>query len=144
MNKFNYERTIKFADTDAAGVVYFSNLLSICHEAYEAYLVTNLNLDLQSFFQHKSTAFPIIHANIDFFEPLYCGDCISIFMLPQLLNDKVFEIEYEVYKNHIQVAKALTRHICINPQTRETKALPAIFCNNMKRIEISFKTYEKN
>ena len=32
---FAYSRTIHFADTDAAGVVYFARYLSICHEAYE-------------------------------------------------------------------------------------------------------------
>ncbi|MDJ0549913.1 MAG: 1,4-dihydroxy-2-naphthoyl-CoA hydrolase, partial [Microcystis aeruginosa] len=31
----SYERLIYLADTDAAGVVYFAHLLSICHEAYE-------------------------------------------------------------------------------------------------------------
>ena len=32
---FVYHRTIRFADTDAAGVVFFPNYLTICHEAYE-------------------------------------------------------------------------------------------------------------
>ena len=32
---FVYRRTIRFADTDAAGVVFFPNYLAICHEAYE-------------------------------------------------------------------------------------------------------------
>jgi len=32
---FTYSRTVHFADTDAAGVVFFANFLAICHEAYE-------------------------------------------------------------------------------------------------------------
>ena len=32
---FEYQRTVHFADTDAAGVVFFANYLAICHEAYE-------------------------------------------------------------------------------------------------------------
>ena len=32
---FTYHRTIRFKDTDAAGVVYFANILAICNEAYE-------------------------------------------------------------------------------------------------------------
>ena len=32
---FTYARTVHFPDTDAAGVVFFPNYLSICHEAYE-------------------------------------------------------------------------------------------------------------
>jgi 1,4-dihydroxy-2-naphthoyl-CoA hydrolase len=30
---FTYQRTIRFADTDAAGVVYFYKILIIIHEA---------------------------------------------------------------------------------------------------------------
>ena len=132
MTKFSFQRSIKFADTDAAGVVYFANLLSICHEAYEAYLTETLDLDLKEFFQDKSTAIPIIHADIDFTQPLFCGDRIVVSILPQLINDKVFEMKYQINKDNITVAKAVTRHICINPQTRKTKALPSIFSETMK------------
>jgi len=32
---FVYGRTIRFQETDAAGVIYFSNVLVLCHEAYD-------------------------------------------------------------------------------------------------------------
>lgn len=132
MTKFSYQRIIKFADTDAAGVVYFANLLSICHEAYEEYLSTSLELDLSKFFQDKLTAIPIIHAQIDFAQPLFCGDQISVLVSAQLVNDKMFEIGYEINKGIVTVANALTRHMCINPQTRKTQPLPRIFKENLK------------
>ncbi|MEM6398800.1 MAG: thioesterase family protein, partial [Cyanobacteria bacterium P01_D01_bin.116] len=62
---FTYNRTIRFQDTDAAGVVYFANVLAICHEAYEASL-ESLGIDIKQFFTNSSTAFPIIHADVDF------------------------------------------------------------------------------
>ena len=46
---FEYPRTIRFADTDAAGVVYFAQILSICHEAYEASLQAS-GIELRQFF----------------------------------------------------------------------------------------------
>lgn len=49
MSNFIYSRKIHFADTDSAGVVYFSNLLSICHEAYEEVLLS-LGINLSNFF----------------------------------------------------------------------------------------------
>ncbi|MBD2021122.1 1,4-dihydroxy-2-naphthoyl-CoA hydrolase, partial [Leptolyngbya sp. FACHB-36] len=44
---FVYSRTVRFSDTDAAGVVYFASALSICHEAYEASLAA-VGVDLRS------------------------------------------------------------------------------------------------
>ncbi|NCO75670.1 MAG: acyl-CoA thioesterase [Cyanobacteria bacterium] len=132
MNKFSYQRKIYFADTDGAGVVYFTNLLSICHESYEEYL-SYLTINLQEFFTNKLIAIPIIHAQIDFFKPLFCGDVIIITLEGKLINNKVFEISYEIYKENVLIAKALTRHICINPQSRKTQEIPLII---KKELEI--------
>jgi 1,4-dihydroxy-2-naphthoyl-CoA hydrolase len=131
MKKFIYERSIKFADTDAAGVVYFASLLSICHEAYEDYLATVFQFNLRDFF--RVMAIPIIHGEIDFFQPLFCGDRIFVEMFPLIITNKVFEITYTVMKNDLEVAKALTRHIAIDGESRQTQPLPDIFLESWKK-----------
>ncbi len=130
MNKFTYKRKIYFADTDAAGVVYFSNLLSICHETYEEYLTT-LTINLQEFFSSNLIAIPIIHAEIDFFKPLFCGDLIIIDIDTKLISNKIFEISYYLNKDNILIATALTRHICLDAQTRKTQEIPLIIKENL-------------
>ncbi len=120
---FSYYRTVRFADTDAAGVVYFANVLKICHEAYEESLVA-ADLNLKNFFQDTSTAIPIIHAEVDFFRPMYCGEQFLIQLVPQLLNEKTFELNYQIVKDSSQYARAQTKHICIDPLSRKIKPLP--------------------
>ncbi|HEY9664175.1 MAG TPA: thioesterase family protein, partial [Allocoleopsis sp.] len=90
---FTYHRTIRFSDTDAAGVVYFANVLSICHEAYEASLAAS-GVDLKEFFRGQTIAVPIVHAEIDFLQPLFCGESYVIQMQPTLLGDHKFAINY--------------------------------------------------
>lgn len=102
-------------------------MLSICHEAYEEYLASNLQINLATFFTDKLMAIPIIHSEISFLQPLLCGDRILVFLTPQLINDKVLETHYQIYKDQEIVGNALIRHICINPQTRKTQPLPDIF-----------------
>lgn len=123
MSSFSYLRKIHFADTDSAGVVYFANLLSICHEAYEE-ILDNLGIKLNKFFDNQDLAIPIIHAEIDFYNPLFCGDLINIKCQAKPINNKVFEISYLIEKENITIAKALTRHICLEPKTRKTKTIP--------------------
>ncbi len=120
---FVYRRIIRFADTDAAGVVYFASLLTICHEAYEEMLRQG-GIKLEYFFRNENLAIPIIHAEIDFFKPLYVGDLITIKTQFNPVNEKVFEVKYLVEKEREKVAVALTRHIGIQPQTRETVNIP--------------------
>ena len=55
---FTYSRTVRFADTDAAGIVYFANYLSLCHEAYEESLAAG-GIDLGAFFRDPGLIVPI-------------------------------------------------------------------------------------
>ena len=89
---FTYNRTVRFQDTDAAGVVYFANVLSICHEAYEESLEVS-GINLQAFFGHSSLAFPIVHSSIDFMRPIFCGDKLFVVIIPQQLGIDKFEIK---------------------------------------------------
>ncbi|MBW4632886.1 MAG: acyl-CoA thioesterase [Iphinoe sp. HA4291-MV1] len=120
---FTYNRTIRFQDTDAAGVVYFANILAICHEAYEESLIMS-GINLKDFFTNPSVAFPIVHANVDFFRPLYCGDNLLIKLMPQQLSVDRFEVAYEVIVREVMAAKAVTRHVCIETNSRTKTELP--------------------
>jgi 1,4-dihydroxy-2-naphthoyl-CoA hydrolase len=120
---FVYHRIVRFPDTDAAGVVYFANVLSICHEAYEASL-GDMGINLKDFFTHPSVAFPIVHANVDFLRPIYCGDNLAVSLAPQKIGLEKFEITYEMRVNEVLVAKAMTRHVCIDASSRTKQELP--------------------
>ncbi len=120
-----YYRTIHFSDTDAAGVVYFAALLSICHEAYENALQVK-GIDLNTFFTSSDIAIPIVHADIDFYQPLFCGDRIQIHLQTIQLNETEFEIKYQVFfENNLDklIAKATTKHVSINSKLRQRTPL---------------------
>jgi len=124
---FFYSRIIRFQDTDAAGVVYFANVLSICHEAYEASLAAS-EIDLRQFFTQPAIAMPITHASINFFHPMYCGECHNIRLTPKLINESKFEINYELFRENAAddlVGKALTKHVCIDAIAQNKTSLPA-------------------
>ncbi|HBC42006.1 MAG TPA: 1,4-dihydroxy-2-naphthoyl-CoA hydrolase [Pseudanabaena sp.] len=124
---FIYERTINFRDTDAAGVVYFANGLALCHEAYEASLATS-GINLKSFFRGEAIAVPITHASIDFFKPMFCGDRITISLTATQLSTESFQITYQLCFSCAEdcqkaIAKALTKHTCIDTSTRKRCSL---------------------
>ena len=120
---FTYNRTVRFENTDAAGVVFFANVLSICHEAYEESLEVS-GINLQAFFGHSSLAFPIVHSSIDFMRPIFCGDKLFVVIIPQQLGIDKFEINYEIITADMIASKAVTRHVCIETGTRQKHRLP--------------------
>jgi len=165
---FIYHRTVRFQDTDAAGVMYFANGLAIAHEAYEASLQAT-GIDQKAFFKGVPVAVPIVHASVDFLRPIAVGDRLEIHLTPfsnecttptnsvSPLNPPIlgdfdscspqnwgargaktgvtpdqtrlteFEVEYQIYLESAidkPVIKALTRHVCIDAQTRTRQELP--------------------
>lgn len=123
---FHYTRTVRFQDTDAAGVVYFANVLAICHEAYEASLSAS-GIQLRFFFTNPDVAIPIVSASVDFFSPLFCGERLTIELSPAPLTDSKFEINYQIFVSEDIdkiAARCTTRHTCITPATRIKQPLP--------------------
>lgn len=120
---FTYYRIIRFHETDAAGVVYFANILTLCHEAYEASLAA-IGIDVRVFFGGGLLAVPVVHASVDFRRPLHCGDRLAISLAPQPLDATTFEIRYHLSTTEQKtVATALTRHVCIDSASRQRHGL---------------------
>ncbi len=125
---FVYDRVIHFQDTDAAGVVFFANMLTICHEAYEETL-RQQGINLKRFFQDPEFALPIVHAEVDFYQPVFCGDGLRVMMQPERLGLDKFKVIYQLDRETTgtemeRVAQGSTVHLCINPKNRQRQALP--------------------
>ena len=126
---FRYYRTIRFHETDAAGVVYFANVLTLCHEAYEAALQT-APIDPKRFFSAQNEyPVPIVHAQADYFMPMFAGDAIAITLMPKQLSPHSYEVRYTLdyqqpgpslkpAESERPLATALTQHVCISKATR--------------------------
>jgi 1,4-dihydroxy-2-naphthoyl-CoA hydrolase len=122
---FIYKRIVRFQDTDAAGVVYFASVLTMCHEAYEESLAVS-GINLKAFFSNPDVAIPIVHASVDFFQPMFCGDQIFIHLIPKQIASEKVEIAYQIVAvSEKLIAKAITKHICIEPISKTRKAMPA-------------------
>lgn len=123
---FTYTRTVRFKDTDAAGVVYFANVLAMCHEACEESLASS-GINLKVFFSNSSVTIPIVHASVDFLRPMFCGDQLLINLITKQRSPNEFEIGYQILEAAADkvVAKAITRHVCIEPASRTRKELPS-------------------
>jgi 1,4-dihydroxy-2-naphthoyl-CoA hydrolase len=121
-------RSVRFGDTDAAGVMHFHQLLRWCHEAYEESLEKfgvspadlfpqpGLNLEL---------LLPIVHCSADYLAPLSCGDPLAIALVPKGLNAHSFEVSYSFCSRGEAVANACIRSVCITAIDRKRAPLPA-------------------
>ncbi|OHE89217.1 MAG: thioesterase [Verrucomicrobia bacterium RIFCSPLOWO2_12_FULL_64_8] len=123
---FSYHRTIRFADTDAAGVVFFANYLAICHEAYEEALAEAV-ADLKTLFADHGFIVPIVKSQAEYLRPLSCGDKVRVTLSAAPLGDDSFALDFELHRlgpPEKLAARVRTEHVCISSKTRKRQPLP--------------------
>lgn len=124
---FSYHRTMHFPDTDAAGVVFFANYLSICHEAYEEALAA-AGIPMGTFFADHGVVVPVAKSEASYLRPLVCGDKVRVAVNPAALSENSYVVDYVIWKQGTAEKRAAvirTEHVCISSQTRERLPLPA-------------------
>lgn len=123
---FTYLRTVRFADTDAAGVVFFANYLAICHEAYEESLAA-AGIDLQKFFRDTGTIVPIAKSEAEYLRPLHPGDKLRVTLTAEPLTENSYAIRYEIHRlgpPEKLAARLRTEHVVTSTAKRERTPLP--------------------
>ena len=123
---FVYPRTIRLADTDAAGVVYFVRTLSLCHEAYEEALAA-AGVALSDLLGASGIIVPISRSEADYLRPLRAGDKVRITATPERLSENSFAVRYEIVRlgpPDKVAARVRTEHVCASTTKRDRAALP--------------------
>jgi 1,4-dihydroxy-2-naphthoyl-CoA hydrolase len=55
---------------------------------------------------------------------MYCGDNLMISLLAEKIGLDKFEITYEMIIDEVIVARAITRHVCIDASSKMKQELP--------------------
>lgn len=133
---FSYSTTIKLHETDAAGLLFFSNQFKLLHDGYEA-LLESIGFGFARMLREKDYFLPIVHASSDFKAPLFVGDKITIFIKVGHIGQTSFTFEY-VLKNAVQkvVGTGRTVHVTINKKTRTKIPLPPDMKQTLKKLTL--------
>ncbi|MEY3462384.1 MAG: hypothetical protein RLZZ468_162 [Cyanobacteriota bacterium] len=128
-------RTVRFGDTDAAGVMHFHQLLRWCHEAYEESL-ERFGVAPTAIFPAPGVtpaiALPIVHCQADYLAPLAVGDPLTLQLEPRRLDPGCFELHVRFLRSQpsadpvggAPVARGFTRHLAIETASRRRCPLP--------------------
>ncbi len=129
------KRTVRFGETDAAGVVHFLELFRWCHETWEESL-EKYGIVLKEIFPTNQTntnqmnfVLPVVHCEANYFQPLYVGDAINIELHPEKINESSFVLRFKFKKNGEKIGSTNIKHVSINPITRDK-------CTLSKQIDL--------
>lgn len=107
MKSVEYSFTVRWGDTDAAGIVFFPNFYKWMDEATHDFF-NQIGFKVSKLYEEYKIGFPILEAKCEFKSPLLFEDEVTIVSTISELHDKVFKLDHDFYKNGVRVAGGYT------------------------------------
>ena len=112
---FKKQLSIKFADCDGAGIIYFSRVYENAHAAFEDFLSENDFYDF--YFRNPDRIYPIVYSDSNYLSPITFGNKIEICLSLKNRKESSFSLEYEFFLNNKLACIVTTVHVCVDKLT---------------------------
>jgi len=131
---FVHTLRVRFRDTDAQGHVYFGTYLEFCDEAYSAYMRA-LGVPWQEMVERGTDMF-YASASCDYVGSAKFEDIIHVETRVSKIGNTSITTKFVIRddRGHI-LAKATLTSVCVSPETREKKRVPAAFREKVAAFE---------
>ena len=122
---YTYQHKIKLHETDAAGLIFFSQQLKIVHDAYES-LLEVMGFGFAELLRNKDYFLPIVHIESDYKAPVFVGDLIEIQVTMDNVGKSSFTFAYNLLDTQQKtVGTAKTVHVTMDKKTQKKIPLPS-------------------
>ena len=109
---FRLERPVRFAEVDAARIVFFARYLDYCHDAIEA-LFGALDGGYAELTMKRGLGVPSVHVEIDYHAPLRYGDVAVIDTAIERLGNRSFTMLHTLTRKADAVRCATVRQVVV-------------------------------
>ena len=120
--EFAHELRVRFAETDAMGIVHHSRYLPMLEEARIAYL-RHIGHPYREI-QQEGIDMNVLEAFVQYRRPLLFDDVVAVHITMASIERASFQMSYLLTVDGEIRATAVTAHGCVTPQGRPTR-LPA-------------------
>lgn len=121
---FTYQTRVKLHDTDAAGLLFYSSIFNIIHDAYEAFMDSH-DLNIGKILKEKIYMLPIVRAEADYKLKQTVGDEMTIILTCEKVGKSSYTINYKILNSENEIAcTAKTVNVVLEYNTKEITAIP--------------------
>lgn len=120
---FCYERRVRFADVDAARIVFFARFCEYCHEALEA-LFSALDGGYQQLVMVRDVGIPTVHISVDYKAPLRYGDVAMIDVDVLNVGNTSITFRHTIKRQADGTIAAVARHVVVTARMTDNRPLP--------------------
>jgi 4-hydroxybenzoyl-CoA thioesterase len=123
---FSTRITVRFGDTDPAGLVYYPNIFHYFHIALEEFFAARCGLSYQRLMADERIGFPTVNAQAEFFVPIVYGDELDVEIFVSRTGNSSATFQYSARRASDQTlcARATQIHVAMNLDTRRPLPIP--------------------
>lgn len=117
---FSTRITVRFGETDPAGLVYYPNIFHYFHIALEEFFAARCGIAYQRLMADERIGFPTINAQAEFFAPFVYGDEVDleIFVSETRRSSATFRYSARRASDQVLCARSTQVHVAMNLDTR--------------------------
>ncbi len=121
---FEFRFAVGMSSVDAAGIMFFPELLRHAHDAYEAFM-KHLGHELRQMLATGQLLLPIRHTEADYLRPMGLGsECVARVGVSRI-GKTSYRIVYRFLNEGGQAcARAETVHVCVDTATGRPTTVP--------------------
>lgn len=123
---FSTRITVRFGDTDPAGLVYYPNIFHFFHIALEEFFGACCGISYQALMADERIGFPTVNTQAEFLVPFVYGDeaDVEIFVSRTGNSSATFEYSARRASDGMLCARSTQIHVAMNLDTRRPVPIP--------------------
>ena len=122
--EFKYEIKIYYEDTDAGGVVYYSNYLNFLERA-RTEMIETVGLSNKKLLEENKTLIIVKSCNIEYESPAKLEDKITVYSSIESFSKASFVVIQNIMKDDTLIVKAKLKLVTVNQEGKPIK-IPSI------------------
>jgi len=123
---FSTRVTVRFGDTDPAGLVYYPNIFHYFHIALEEFFGARCGIGYERLMAAERIGFPAVKIETEFFAPLVYGDevDVEIYVSRTGTSSATFEYAARRASDRTLCARSTQIHVAMNLDMRRAVPIP--------------------
>ena len=130
---YTYHAVIRLRDTDATGVIYFTEQMRLAVEAFEQFLMDR-GFSLAKLIDVENFVIPIVHAEADYLVPLRVGDRVVIEIEIANIGESSFTTCFQLSTQENEIGKVSLVHVVVSKKTQKSIPIPAVLLSHLQAL----------
>ena len=121
---FSTSITVRFADCDPVGFVYYPRVLHYCHVCMEEFFAERCGITYQKLLDDERIGFATVKIEAEYFVPLLYGDTVEVDLEVTDLGRSSARFNYSIKRVNDSVLCAQSSQIQVAMDIDKRKAIP--------------------